>query len=218
MDAGVEALRRDPSAIIGLGVTEIADHYDHIIRGLDPPPVIIGHCLGGLAAQILLDRGLGAAGAAIDAAPAKGILKRPFSMLKACFPVLSSPANRHKTVALTPRQFRYAFTNTLDEQNAAAVYGRYHVPGPGRAICQVSFANFAPHTATRVQFRRDQRAPLLLIADGRDHLSRPVSPDPASRGTASRRPSLATRSSPADPTTRSANSAGNTSPTTRSGG
>jgi alpha-beta hydrolase superfamily lysophospholipase len=170
MDAGADQLRRDPSAIVGLGVTEIADHYDQIIRGLDPPPVIIGHCLGGLAAQILLDRGLGAAGVAIDPAPATGILKRPlFSMLKAGFPALRNPANRHRAVALTAKQFHYAFTNTLDAQNAAAVYERYHVPGPGRAVYQVSLANLAPQAATRVDFEREKRAPLLLIADGKDH-------------------------------------------------
>ena len=116
MNAGAGQLRRDPSVIVGLGVTEIADHYDQIIRGLDPPPVIIGHCLGGLAAQILLDRGLGAAVVAIDPAPATGILKRPFSMLKAGFPALRNPANRRRAVALTAKQFHYAFTNTLDDQ------------------------------------------------------------------------------------------------------
>jgi hypothetical protein len=38
---------------------------------------IIGHSFGGLVTQILLDHGLGAAGAAIDSAPVKGIKKPP---------------------------------------------------------------------------------------------------------------------------------------------
>jgi pimeloyl-ACP methyl ester carboxylesterase len=82
-------------------LTEIVDHYDHIIRELCRPPVIIGHSLGGLVVQILLDRGLGAAGVAIDGAPAKGVRKLPLSMLKVGFPALRNPANRHKAVALT---------------------------------------------------------------------------------------------------------------------
>ena len=90
MDAGIEDLRRNPAVIARLGVTEIADHYDHLIRTLDPPPVIIGHCLGGLIVQILLDRGLGAAGVAIDPAPAEGVRKPSFSMPRstkaACMP------------------------------------------------------------------------------------------------------------------------------------
>jgi hypothetical protein len=56
----------DPSGVANLGVTEIVDHYDTIIRKLDQPPIIMGHSFGGLFTQILLDRGLGAAGVAID--------------------------------------------------------------------------------------------------------------------------------------------------------
>ena len=46
-------------------ITDIVDHYDKIIRGLDRPPIIIGHSFGGLLTQLLLDRGLGAAGVAL---------------------------------------------------------------------------------------------------------------------------------------------------------
>jgi pimeloyl-ACP methyl ester carboxylesterase len=45
-----------------MSVKEIVDHYDAIIRGLDRPPIIMGHSFGGLHTQLLLDRGLGAAG------------------------------------------------------------------------------------------------------------------------------------------------------------
>jgi pimeloyl-ACP methyl ester carboxylesterase len=61
MQGEVEDVRRDPSSMNGLGVTEIVDHYDGIIRGLDSPPVIMGHSFGGLVTVLLLDRGLGAA-------------------------------------------------------------------------------------------------------------------------------------------------------------
>ena len=37
-DRSVESLRADTSAYEQMGVTEIADHYDQIIRGLDAPP------------------------------------------------------------------------------------------------------------------------------------------------------------------------------------
>jgi alpha-beta hydrolase superfamily lysophospholipase len=90
MDAGIEDLRRNPSGIARLGVTEIADHYDHLVRALDPPPAIIGHCLGGLVVQILLNRGLGAVGVAIDPAPAEGVRKSSFAKR-----VLGRPAPTH---------------------------------------------------------------------------------------------------------------------------
>src|SRR4051812_31290615 len=58
MEGEVEALRRGPSVMNGLGVTEVVDHYDRIIRSLDTSPVIMGHSFGGLITELLLDRGL----------------------------------------------------------------------------------------------------------------------------------------------------------------
>jgi pimeloyl-ACP methyl ester carboxylesterase len=117
----------------------------------------------------LLDRGLGAAGVAIDAAAVKGIAKLPFAQLKSAFPVLKNPANNHRAVALTPSEFHYAFTNTMSEEDSRAAFERYAVPGPGRVLFQGAFANFNPRAATSVDFGNEDRAPLLLIAGEDDH-------------------------------------------------
>lgn len=171
MDGDIEELRRDPSPIATLGITDIVTYYEQIIRGLDSAPFIIGHSFGGLITQILLDRGLGAAGVAIAPAPVKGIIFLPFSTLKVSFPALSNPANVHRAVPLTPEQFHYAFTNDLTERESLVVYRRYAVPGPDHILFQAAFANFNPHAATAVDFRNDDRAPLLLISGGNDHVS-----------------------------------------------
>ncbi|HEY4361627.1 MAG TPA: alpha/beta hydrolase [Bryobacteraceae bacterium] len=171
MDGDLEELRRDPAAIATLGIEQIVDQYEQIIRGLDQPPYIVGHSFGGLITQVLLDRGLGAAGVAIAPAPVKGILFLPLSTLRVSFPVLSNPANNHRAVPLTPEQFHYAFTNNLSEQESLAVFSRYAVPGPDHVLFQAAFANFNPHAATAVDFHNDERAPLLLISGGLDHVS-----------------------------------------------
>lgn len=171
LDGDIDELRRDPSAIAGLGITEIVDHYEAIIRELDRPPIIIGHSFGGLMTQILLDRGWGAAGVAIASAPVKGVLLLPFSTLKASFPILSNPLNNHRATALTEDQFHYAFTNLLSEEESKKVFDRYAVPGPDHLLFQAGLANFNPHAATTVDFQNDTRAPLLLIAGERDHIS-----------------------------------------------
>jgi len=182
MDGDVDHLRRDPSAVEHLGIGEIVDYYEEIIRGLERPPIIMGHSFGGAFTQILLDRGLGAAGVAIDSAAVKGILALPLSTLKSGLPVLKSPANNHKAVMLTPEEFHYAFTNTLTDEESAVVYQRYAVPGTGRVLFQGALANFTPHAATTVDFHNDDRAPLLIIAGGEDH----VSPDAINQATAKR--------------------------------
>jgi len=68
---------------------------------------------------------------AINSAPTEGVRITPLSQLKSTFPVLKDPANRHRAVAFTYDQWRYAFTNTFDEADARAAYDRYHVPASG---------------------------------------------------------------------------------------
>lgn len=173
MDRPIEDIRQNPDELAGLGVTEIVDHYETVIRGLDKPPIIMGHSFGGLITQILLDRGWGAAGVAIASAPVKGILLLPFSSIRVAWPALKNPANTNKAHALTPEQFHYAFGNLLSEEESQAVYERYAIPGPDHVLFQASFANFNPHAATTVNFHNDTRAPLLLVAGDHDHIAPP---------------------------------------------
>jgi pimeloyl-ACP methyl ester carboxylesterase len=169
-DRDIDDVRRDTTPYEGLGITEIADHYDAVIRALDSPPIVMGHSFGGLVTQILLDRGLGAAGVAIHPAGPKGILALPLSTFRVVWPVLSNPANKGKAKALTAKQFHYAFGNTLSEQESNAVYERYAVPGPGRPLFQAGLANFNPKAASKVNFGNDTRAPLLIMGGSVDHV------------------------------------------------
>ena len=169
MEREVEALRRDPSVMNGLGLAEVVEHYDQIIRSLDIPPIIMGHSTGGLLTELLLDRGLGAAGVAVSPAPVKGVLRLPPALLRTVFPALRNPANRKKTVPMTPKQFHRGFTNTMNDADAEAAYARYYVPAPGRVIFQAAFANVNPHAPTKVNFHKHDRAPLLVMGNDQDN-------------------------------------------------
>jgi pimeloyl-ACP methyl ester carboxylesterase len=169
MEGDIEQLWRDPSTFTSLGLPEVVDHYEQIIRELESPPIIIGYGFGGLVTQILLDRGWGAAGVAIASAPVKGIARLPLSMLKLAFSVLGKSLN-NKAASLTAQQFRRAFTNSLTESESLDAFNRYTVPAPNRVLLQTAFANFTSHTAATVNVRNDTRAPLLLIAGGKDRV------------------------------------------------
>jgi pimeloyl-ACP methyl ester carboxylesterase len=171
MEGSVDELRADTSSFDALSIEEIIAHYEAIIRALDVPPIIMGHSFGGVFTQILLDHGLGAAGVAIDSGPVKGMLALPASTLRSGFPVLKNPGNRHRAVALTPKEFHYSFANTLDDEASRETYDRYAVPGPGGVLFQGALANFSSHAATGVDFGNDERAPLLFIAGGADHVA-----------------------------------------------
>ncbi len=152
----VEALNRDPSPIERLTVPAIMTRLETVVGGLDAPPIIIGHSAGGAFTQLLLDRGFGAVGVAIDSAPTEGVRVTPLSQLKASFPVLKNPANRH-------------------EADARAAYDRYHIPASGGIFWDSALANFIPGPQeTAVDYHNDARAPLLFISGGEDHLMPPA--------------------------------------------
>ena len=102
----VEQARREPERVAGKGIDDVVSHYAEFIRGLDAPPVVIGHSFGGLIAQRLLGQDLAAAAVAVDAAPIKGVLKLPPSALKVASVALRKPANRNLAISLTPVRLR----------------------------------------------------------------------------------------------------------------
>jgi pimeloyl-ACP methyl ester carboxylesterase len=173
-EEGLLALREDSSALANVGVREVMDHLTGIVEDLDTPPIIMGHSFGGTFAQLLVGNGLGAAGVSIDGAAVKGINAMPLSEVRSVLPVLKDPANLHRAVPLTPKQFHYAFTNTLSEEASQAAYDRYAAPTPAKVLFQGGFAALTPHAATTFDFADDDRAPLLFISGGSDHILPPV--------------------------------------------
>ena len=165
-DRSIAELRADPSGLAGLGVHEIVNHYDAIIRAQPEPPILIGHSFGGLFVQMLLDRGLGAAGVAIDSAPPRGVFATELSVFRANLPVLMQPGARKGVVRMTFPQFDYAFVNVLSEDEARAAYDKYVIPETGRIFFQAALGT----AAVRVDFNNATRKPLLMIAGERDHV------------------------------------------------
>jgi len=167
--ATVELANQDPETFAGKTVGQVADHYEQIIERLTKKPVVIGHSFGGLVAQILAGRGLSTATAAIDPAPLRGVLPLPLSSLRAARPALGNPANRHRAVALTYEQFRYAFANALDEAEARHLYTTFAVPAPGAPLFQAAAANLNPRTEVKVDTANPARGPLLILSGEHDH-------------------------------------------------
>ncbi len=166
-DKPVQEQQNPDPRLATLGVREIVDHYEKIIR-VEDKPLLVGHSFGGLFVQMLLDRGLGSGGVAIDPAPPKGVL--PFgypSTLRSNLWILLIPGGWRKVIRQSFKDFQYAFVNMLPEAEQKAIYERYVVPETGRIFFQSATATF--HDATKVNFRNKQRAPLLIIAGGADN-------------------------------------------------
>lgn len=170
----VEEAKAHPEVFAGKSIGDIAAHSESIITQLDHTPVIIGHSFGGLITQILAGRGLSAAAVAIDPAPFRGVLPLPISALRAARPALGNPANRHKAIPLTYEQFRYAFANAVEEDEAKALYEEFAVPAPAEPLFQAAASNLNPWTEAKVDTENPDRGPLLIVSGEKDHTVPPV--------------------------------------------
>ncbi|MDX6730237.1 MAG: hypothetical protein QOC54_185 [Baekduia sp.] len=165
----VNEANANPEVFAGKTVGQVADHYAEVIGKLDKKPVVIGHSFGGLLTQIIAGRGLAAVSVAIDPAPFRGVLPLPISALRASAPVLGNPANRNRAVPLTYEQFRFAFANAVDEDEAKQLYETFAVPAPGAPLVQAATANLNPWTEAKVNSKSPERGPLLIVSGEKDN-------------------------------------------------
>jgi non-heme chloroperoxidase len=169
-DRTPEEVRANPEPLASIGIETIVDHYAAIISALPSPPIIIGHSFGGLFTQILLSRGLGSAGIGLSPAQPAGIFALPFSVVKATFPVLKNPFAAHSTVKITESEFQYCFGNHLTAEESKPLWERYSVPSVAHVLWQGATSGLSEKGPAHVDFKKENRAPLLLIAGTKDHV------------------------------------------------
>lgn len=158
-DRPVVELRRSPNpALARVGIKEIVDHYEMLIRALPESPIIMGHSFGGLFVQLLLDRGLGTAGVAIDPGAPRGVLPGPLT-LRTALPIFTAWNGWKRILTMSFEDFASGFANKLPQAQQRAAYDRYIVPTPGRIYWQGAFG-----IHTKVNWSNPNRAPLLLTA------------------------------------------------------
>jgi len=162
-DLPIDELRkRHPDPQLGqLTLSDVLEHLTRTIKSLDEKPILIGHSMGALAVQLLLQKDLAAAGVAIDSAPPMGVFTTRWSFLKSNWPHITPFASLKNPIEMTFERFQYTFVNglPLDEQTAA--YKKFVVP-ESRRVPRESLT-------AKVDFRKPH-PPLLLIAGSADHI------------------------------------------------
>ena len=165
----VEGARAEPEVLANKTLKQVADHTTEIIGGLKKKPVLIGHSTGGLLAEMLAGQGRAAVTVAIDPGVFRGVLPLPLSVLRSAGPFLINPRNRGRALTLTFDQFRYAWANNLDEDEAMELYDKFHVAASGVSLAQMGNANLNPWTEAKVDINNPDRGPLLIIEGEKDH-------------------------------------------------
>ena len=174
-DRSVADIRRDPSALKGLSTSQIVDHYERIIHALPEKPIIMGHSFGGLVTQMLADRGLGAAYVGVAPGQPAGVTTLPFSTVWTGLPILGNPFNKNGASPYSKSRFHYTFCNDLTRAESDRVWEEQAINAVNRVLFEGAAAVFnEKRGATRVDFSRADRAPLLLILGEIDHAVPPA--------------------------------------------
>jgi pimeloyl-ACP methyl ester carboxylesterase len=174
-DRTVEDIRSHPEALRGIGIQQIVDHYDAIIRALPTKPIIMGHSFGGLFTQMLADRGLGVASVGVTPGQPAGISTLPLATLWTGTPILSNPFGRNGAKPLSKRHFHFTFGNDLTRAQSDLIWQEQAVPSYNRVFFEGVGAAFNEKGgASHVDYGRTDRAPLLIITGERDHVVPPA--------------------------------------------
>lgn len=146
-----------------LSLSDVVNHYTAEIKKRDKRPILVGHSMGGLIAQILLHQDLAAGAVAVDPAPPAGVFSAKWSFLKANWPMVNPFVSQFTPRKMSFEDFQYAFVNTLPLEEQRVAYQRYVVP-ESRRVPRESTGGIA-----RINFRK-QRPPLLIIAGSADNI------------------------------------------------
>jgi len=161
-----EELRRkqpNDTALANLRYAQVLEHYASICRHLPEKPIVIGHSLGGLTVQLLLQKDLAAAAIAIHSVPPQGVLSFKFSFIRSLWKPLGLFSSLKKTHLMSLSEWQYAFTNGMSYYDQQASYAAYTIP-ESRRVMRDPLGSIG-----RIDFKQPHE-PLLFISGSKDHI------------------------------------------------
>jgi len=162
-DAPADVLRArhpDPE-VASIRLAKLITHFETLAGALPEKPILIGHSIGGLVAQLLLQKGLATAAVAIHSVPPQGIMTFKPSFLIAGWGPLGFFTSTKKTFMMSFKQWQYAFTNGMPEEWQEKGYA-LAIP-ESKLVVRDTITSVA-----KVDFGKPH-APLLFISGSADH-------------------------------------------------
>jgi pimeloyl-ACP methyl ester carboxylesterase len=157
-----ELRERVPPGLGELGLEAVVDHYAGIASAAPQAPVLIGHSMGGLIAQLLLSRGIGRAGVCLSSVAPNRMLSLDWSSFKNSAAILN-PLMGDQPYRMTPAEFHENFCNTLTLEEAQTAYHEY-VVHESRNVMRDSMGRLGHIDLDR------PHPPLLFVAGDRDQI------------------------------------------------
>jgi len=151
------------TGLTALTLTELVDYYANIVKGFAEKPIVIGHSLGGLITQIIVNRDLAAAGVAIHPVPPQGVIPYEFSFLKGGWKSLGLFTSLKKTYLMSFKDWQYAFVNGMPLEEQEKAYDENTIPESKRT------ARGGLTSAAKVDFKK-AHVPLLILSGSIDNI------------------------------------------------
>ena len=168
----VEALNADPTPMAGHGPRIVA-HLE-VVVGLDRPPILMGHSAGGVFTQTCSGPRLRRGAAWRSARRRPRACGRCRCRRSGDVPGPQEPGQPEQGGGYYVRALELRVHEHVPDGRAPALYERYHIPASGGSSRSSVLANIhpGPDNVGRTTTTRD-RAPLLFISAGEDHLMPP---------------------------------------------
>lgn len=160
-----ELRKRQPNdtGLAALTLSEVVDNYIKIINSLPEKPIVIGHSLGGLMTQIIVNRDHAAAGIAIHPVPPLGVFPYEFSFLKAGWKSLGLFTSLKKTYLMSFKDWQYAFVNGMTLKDQQLAYEQNTIP-ESKTVARGGLTK-----AAAVDFAKPH-VPLLIMSGSEDNI------------------------------------------------
>ncbi|MDB5135576.1 MAG: hypothetical protein JWP37_2179 [Mucilaginibacter sp.] len=115
-------LRNDPPAGLGdLTLQTIVDEMEQVVTALPEKPILIGHSVGGLIVQLLIQKGLAEMGIPIDSVAPNAMLALDWGFMKNSA-LIANPFKGNEPFYTDLESFHGSFCNTMSMEETEAAF------------------------------------------------------------------------------------------------
>jgi pimeloyl-ACP methyl ester carboxylesterase len=155
--------RHPDPAIASNSLTNVIEYFEHIIEAIPEKPILIGHSLGGLVVQLLLQRNVCAAAVAIHSLPPLNTLSLKFLFLKNWWKAMGFFSSPKKSYMLSFRKWKNVIDNVMSCDKQKESFYKYAIPESKVVVRDIL------KCSSRIDFKKTY-APLLFTSGGYDLL------------------------------------------------
>ncbi|MEM9283065.1 MAG: alpha/beta hydrolase [Verrucomicrobiota bacterium] len=153
----------------------IRDYFDAISGYIDSkefavPPILIGHSMGGLIAQMIASRRECGPVVLLNSAGPAGINHIYPTAVQTTLRILLKPLFWKRAHQPNWAAARFGLVNQVSEESARQVFEALR-PESGRAFGELVFWFFDPNKTTRLPFA--SQVPMLIVSGGKDRITPP---------------------------------------------